>query len=93
MCQYPASFAETRRSRVTATAPDSRATDGTSGGLAEASQKLPLHDPQDFTDADRGFVARSDERQIKAADSRVVWDLGAYAFLDGPAPDTASPSL
>ena len=29
----------------------------------------------------------------RAADGRVVWDLDAYGFLDGPAPDTANPSL
>ena len=52
-----------------------------------------MHDTQDFTDAERGFVARSDERQIRATDGRVVWDLDAYAFLDGPVPDTANPSL
>ena len=52
-----------------------------------------MHDTQDFTDAERGFVARTNERQIRAADGRVVWDLDAYAFLDGPAPDTANPSL
>ena len=28
-----------------------------------------------------------------AADGRVVWDLDAYAFLEGDAPDTANPSL
>ncbi|MCJ7439517.1 MAG: MBL fold metallo-hydrolase, partial [Acidimicrobiia bacterium] len=27
------------------------------------------------------------------SDGRVVWDLDAYAFLDGPVPDTANPSL
>ena len=52
-----------------------------------------MHDTRDFADADRGFVATSAERPIRAEDGRVVWDLDAYAFLDGPAPDTASPSL
>jgi alkyl sulfatase BDS1-like metallo-beta-lactamase superfamily hydrolase len=52
-----------------------------------------MHDTQDFADAERGFVARGGERQIKAADGRVVWDLDAYAFLDGAAPETANPSL
>src|SRR5262245_31349608 len=54
---------------------------------------LPWDDAQDFEDVERGFVARSDERQVKAADGRVVWDLDAYAFLDGPAPETVNPSL
>jgi alkyl sulfatase BDS1-like metallo-beta-lactamase superfamily hydrolase len=42
---------------------------------------------------ERGFVARSDERQVKAAGGRVVWDLDAYTFLDGPPPETVNPSL
>jgi alkyl sulfatase BDS1-like metallo-beta-lactamase superfamily hydrolase len=54
---------------------------------------LPWDDAQDFEDVERGFVARSDERQVTAADGRVVWDLDAYAFLDGPAPETVNPSL
>ena len=48
---------------------------------------LPWDDTQDFEDVERGFVARSDERQVTAADGRVVWDLDAYAFLDGRARD------
>lgn len=55
---------------------------------------LPFHDVQDFDDATRGFVARSDQRQITAADGRVVWDLDAYEFMRGAgAPDTVHPSL
>src|SRR6188768_4193601 len=50
-------------------------------------------DMDDFEDVARGFVARSEDRQIRAADGRVVWDLDAYRFLEGDAPDTAHPSL
>jgi linear primary-alkylsulfatase len=50
-------------------------------------------DGQDFADARRGFIGTTDDRQIRAADGRVVWDLDAYRFLDGPAPDSAHPSL
>jgi alkyl sulfatase BDS1-like metallo-beta-lactamase superfamily hydrolase len=53
----------------------------------------PWQDRQDFTDAQRGLLARGDERQVRAEDGRVVWDLDAYAFLDTPCPDTANPSL
>ena len=52
-----------------------------------------MGDTQDFLDADRGFMARRADRQIRAADGRVIWDLDAYSFLDGPVPDTANPSL
>ena len=71
-----------------------QATDSTRAAIAEAAVTLPLHDRQDFDDARRGFVGRSEQRQITADDGRVVWDLDAYAFLrDAPAPDTANPSL
>jgi len=71
----------------------SQATDATKQALAAAAAHLPLDDTQDFDDAARGFIAKSEQRQITATDGRVVWDLDAYAFLDGPAPDTANPSL
>jgi alkyl sulfatase BDS1-like metallo-beta-lactamase superfamily hydrolase len=50
-------------------------------------------DTQDFDDATRGRIGRAAVRQVTAADGRVVWDLDAYDFLRGPAPETASPSL
>jgi alkyl sulfatase BDS1-like metallo-beta-lactamase superfamily hydrolase len=52
-----------------------------------------MDDTQDFEDAERGFIARAESRQVRAADGRVVWDLDAYRFLDAPAPDTVHPSL
>jgi alkyl sulfatase BDS1-like metallo-beta-lactamase superfamily hydrolase len=72
----------------------SRATDATRDSIAAMAASLPMHDRQDFDDATRGFVGRSEQRQITAADGRVVWDLDAYDFLrDTEAPDTANPSL
>ena len=71
----------------------SNATDATRRTLAETAEHLPMHDTQDFADAERGLLARSKDRQVRAADGRVVWDLDTYSFLDGPAPDTANPSL
>jgi alkyl sulfatase BDS1-like metallo-beta-lactamase superfamily hydrolase len=70
-----------------------RATEATRRTLKEVAEHLPLHDRWDFEDAARGFVATSSERQIRAVDGRVVWDLDAYAFLARPCPDTANPSL
>jgi len=55
---------------------------------------LPMQDRQDFDDARRGLVGRSTDRQVRAADGRVVWDLDAYEFMrDADAPDTVNPSL
>ena len=68
-------------------------TSATRQAMTEAAAKLPVHNTQDFDDAERGFLGRSSQRQVLAADGRVVWDLDAYEFLDGPAPDTASASL
>ncbi|MET9215321.1 MULTISPECIES: alkyl/aryl-sulfatase [unclassified Nocardia] len=47
----------------------------------------------DFDNANRGLIDKLDPPVITAADGRVVWDLGAYDFLDGPCPPTADPSL
>ena len=70
------------------------ATDITRRRIEAATASLPLHDRQDFKDVTRGFVARAGQRQIHAADSRVVWDLDGYEFLrDAEAADTANPSL
>lgn len=71
----------------------SSATEATRRAIAQSTASFPFDDRQDFIDAERGLIARSTARQIRAADGRVVWDLDAYAFLDGPAPDTANPSL
>jgi alkyl sulfatase BDS1-like metallo-beta-lactamase superfamily hydrolase len=70
------------------------ATPATRASIDAMAANLPMHDRQDFDDASRGFVGRSSERQVRAADGRVVWDLDAYDFLrDAEAPDTANPSL
>ncbi len=73
---------------------DSRATAATRSAIEEMSASLPMHDRQDFEDATRGFLGRSEQRQIVDADGNLVWDLDAYDFMrDADAPDTANPSL
>ncbi|MFC4783910.1 alkyl/aryl-sulfatase [Nocardioides sp. MAHUQ-72] len=57
------------------------------------SRSLPFADTRDLEDAARGFVARLEPGVVRAADGRVVWDNDSYAFLGGPAPTTANPSL
>lgn len=71
----------------------SKSTNVTRDHLAAVTQRLPLQDAQDFLDADRGFLGRTTERQIRADDGHVVWDLDAYSFLEGAVPDTANASL
>ncbi len=50
-------------------------------------------DRTDFDNAGRGLVASLTPGIVKNADGRVVWDNDAYAFLNGPCPETANPSL
>lgn len=57
------------------------------------ASQLPFADTADFDDARRGHIADLDQRQIRAADGRVVWDLDAYRFESGEAPATVNPSL
>ena len=75
------------------TVPSTRVTDATHTILEEAGKARPINEDHDFADVERGFVAASADRQIKAADGRVVWDLDAYEFLRGPCPETAHPGL
>ncbi len=60
---------------------------------AAATDALPFADTADFVDADRGFLGAIQPCVVRTADGRVVWDNDAYAFLNGPAPDSVHPSL
>ncbi len=60
----------------------------------KALRELPFADRQDFEDARRGFIGTIPNAEIKTADGRVVWNMGAYGFLDREtAPATVNPSL
>ncbi|NUS95376.1 MAG: alkyl/aryl-sulfatase, partial [Nocardia sp.] len=54
---------------------------------------LDFDDTADFGNATRGFMAELDPPVVTAPDGRVVYDIGAYEFLDGDCPATANPSL
>ncbi len=58
----------------------------------EFGQRLNLADPQGFEDAARGLIARP-AGKVQAADGRVLWDFGQFAFLKGDAPASVNPSL
>jgi len=68
------------------------ATDATKAANATVAQSLPISDQSDFEKARRGFIAQI-EGPIETDNGRTVMDANAYAFLDGPPPDTANPSL
>jgi alkyl sulfatase BDS1-like metallo-beta-lactamase superfamily hydrolase len=56
-------------------------------------ETLPFADAADFEFAAHGFIATREDKQIKAEDGRVVWDLGAYDWVTGDAPATVNPGL
>jgi alkyl sulfatase BDS1-like metallo-beta-lactamase superfamily hydrolase len=54
---------------------------------------LPAEDGRDATFADQGFIATRADPIIKTADGKPIWNLEAYAWIDGEAPPTVNPSL
>jgi alkyl sulfatase BDS1-like metallo-beta-lactamase superfamily hydrolase len=56
------------------------------------SAATPL-DPEDFTRAQRGFIASLENTRITDAQGRQAGDIGRYDFLQGDAPDTVHPNL
>lgn len=58
-----------------------------------ASAALPNEDDRDSRFARQGFLGTRADPLIKAADGRPVWNLAAYEFVAGAAPDTVNPSL
>ncbi len=59
----------------------------------EQTAALPAEDGRDAEFAARGFLGTRADPLIKAKDGRTVWNLDAYAWMDGKAPDTVNPSL
>lgn len=67
-------------------------------GATIAAQKataaaLPPEGTRDAEFSVRGFLATLGDPLIRDAAGKPVWNLAAYAFVDGPAPDTVNPSL
>ena len=60
---------------------------------AALKKTLPFEDRQDFDFATRGYLGTLADPIIRRADGAVAWDLTAYDFLQGDAPDTVNPSL
>lgn len=55
---------------------------------------LPFEDKRDFEEAQRGFIAAPDYKQIMADAGNVAWDMGSYDFLlQGKDFDSVHPSL
>lgn len=60
---------------------------------AQLKKTLPFEDRQDFDFATRGYLGTLSDPVIRRADGAVAWDLTAYDFVQGDAPDTVNPSL
>jgi alkyl sulfatase BDS1-like metallo-beta-lactamase superfamily hydrolase len=56
-----------------------------------AFEKLPLADPADLADAQRGRIAHEDD--VVIGENGRIWDTTAFRFLTGDAPATVNPSL
>jgi hypothetical protein len=65
----------------------------TEAANAAVAKALPLADPQDFEDAQRGLVASDPNLVVKDAAGGAIWDAGQYAFVTGDAPSSVNPSL
>lgn len=76
--------------RAEAPKPASPATVAAQRAVAAA---LPADDGTDLAFATRGFVATRADPLIRNGEGRPVWNLDAYRFVEGPAPDTVNPSL
>ncbi|MCE2569890.1 alkyl/aryl-sulfatase [Motilimonas eburnea] len=60
----------------------------------ELRKSLPFADDKDFELADKGFIARQDNLEIKDANGNVVWELGSYDYLlKGKDYDSIHPSM
>lgn len=66
----------------------------TTAALAAARAGLPFDDERDLAEAERGFIAAPEYRQIMAEAGHVAWNIGAYDFLlEGQQFDSIHPSL
>ena len=69
------------------------ASPATSAAQQDAAGQLPPDGTRDAEFSRRGFLATRSDQIITGANGKPVWNLAAYAFVDGPAPSTVHPSL
>ncbi len=57
-------------------------------------KQLPFSDTRDFEEAERGLVVAADNLVVKhSSNDNTIWDMPAYAFIQGDAPASVNPSL
>ncbi|MEM8497784.1 MAG: alkyl sulfatase dimerization domain-containing protein [Pseudomonadota bacterium] len=55
---------------------------------------LPFSDTRDFEEAERGLIAKATNLVVKhKSTGDTLWDIPAYDFIKGEAPDSVNPSL
>jgi alkyl sulfatase BDS1-like metallo-beta-lactamase superfamily hydrolase len=69
------------------------ASEATRAAQQAAAAALPAEGTRDGELSVRGFLATRADPVIVNTAGKPVWNLAAYAFVDGPAPDTVHPSL
>lgn len=69
------------------------ASEATRAAHAATAAALPPEGTRDAEFATRGFLATRSDPLILNAAGKPVWNLAAYDFVTGPAPDTVNPSL
>ena len=69
------------------------ASSATIAAQQKQAAELPAEDGRDADFADRGFIGTLADPIIKTRDGKPVWNLDAYAWMDGKSPDTVNPSL
>jgi alkyl sulfatase BDS1-like metallo-beta-lactamase superfamily hydrolase len=69
------------------------ASPATIAAQSQSSATLPADDGSDLDFASRGFIGTRSDPLIRNKDGKPVWNLDAYAWMNGKAPDTVNPSL
>ncbi len=55
---------------------------------------LPFSDNRDFEEAEKGLLVTADNLVVKhSVTGATLWDMPAYQFIEGDAPDSVNPSL
>jgi len=65
----------------------------TAGKNREVNETLDFSNTDDFIEAERGLIAREEGLQVMNSDGEPVWDMDAYNFIKGDAPESVNPSL
>jgi alkyl sulfatase BDS1-like metallo-beta-lactamase superfamily hydrolase len=71
----------------------SKATQATILEHIVTSKAVPPEGTRDARDSTRGFLATRADPVILNTNGKPVWNLDAYAFVTGPAPETVNPGL